>query len=85
MEERCSCGHPGKGPIFFYFIITKKVSRVIVRNIPLCGIYFPGDDELEAEIEFEGARSDYSYDRLKELDPTAANRIHPNDQRKVCI
>lgn len=40
---------------------------------------------MEAEIEFEGARSDYSYDHLKELDPAAANRIHPNDQRKVCI
>lgn len=42
-----------------------------------------GDDELGTEIEFEGARSDYSFDRLKELDPTAANRIHPNDQRKI--
>lgn len=23
------------------------------------------------------------YERLKEIDPVAANRIHPNDQRKV--
>nr|XP_043610080.1 tRNA dimethylallyltransferase 2 [Erigeron canadensis] len=26
----------------------------------------------------------YSYDSLKELDPVAANRIHPNDHRKIC-
>lgn len=25
----------------------------------------------------------YTYSHLKELDPVAANRIHPNDQRKV--
>lgn len=24
-----------------------------------------------------------AYDRLKEIDPVAANRIHPNDHRKV--
>lgn len=26
-----------------------------------------------------------SYERLKEIDPVAANRIHPNDHRKVRI
>lgn len=34
-------------------------------------------DELEAENNIS------TYEYLKELDPVAANRIHPNDRRKV--
>uniref|UniRef100_A0A803NAN8 C2H2-type domain-containing protein n=1 Tax=Chenopodium quinoa TaxID=63459 RepID=A0A803NAN8_CHEQI len=32
---------------------------------------------------FEQGSCDYSYDRLRDLDPVAANRIHPNDHRKI--
>ncbi|KAK9266399.1 hypothetical protein L1049_025256 [Liquidambar formosana] len=39
----------------------------------------PGDDE----VEFGRESFNFSYDCLKDLDPVAANRIHPNDHRKV--
>ncbi|GMP88594.1 hypothetical protein CsSME_00040519 [Camellia sinensis var. sinensis] len=37
------------------------------------------------DSEFEPGRENfcYSYDSLKDLDPVAANRIHPNDHRKI--
>ncbi|CAA0814995.1 tRNA dimethylallyltransferase 2, partial [Striga hermonthica] len=45
---------------------------------------FPVDNE---EVDFQLGPSnencDYTYSRLKDLDPVAANRIHPNDQRKI--
>ncbi|KAI3450681.1 hypothetical protein Pfo_007346 [Paulownia fortunei] len=49
-----------------------------------CLMDLPGDNE---EPDFElGPQSEnchYTYTRLKDLDPVAANRIHPNDQRKI--
>lgn len=39
-------------------------------------------ENLEHE-HFEQGNCDYSYDRLKDLDPVAADRIHPNDHRKI--
>ncbi|KAI5666579.1 hypothetical protein M9H77_16432 [Catharanthus roseus] len=48
-----------------------------------CLLGYPGDDEPDSALELEGERSYYTYDHLKELDPTAASRIHPNDQRKI--
>ncbi|KAL3618475.1 hypothetical protein CASFOL_037557 [Castilleja foliolosa] len=43
-----------------------------------------GDNE-EPDFQFgpPSENCDYTYSRLKELDPVAANRIHPNDQRKI--
>ncbi|XP_012852881.1 PREDICTED: tRNA dimethylallyltransferase 2 isoform X3 [Erythranthe guttata] len=42
------------------------------------------NEELDSEF---GLRTescdDYTYSRLKDIDPVAANRIHPNDQRKI--
>lgn len=42
-----------------------------------------GDEGLDAESI--SGRDDFShgYELLKELDPVAANRIHPNNHRKV--
>ncbi|GMP88589.1 hypothetical protein CsSME_00040519 [Camellia sinensis var. sinensis] len=39
----------------------------------------------KSDSEFEPGRENfcYSYDSLKDLDPVAANRIHPNDHRKI--
>ncbi|KAL6537936.1 hypothetical protein OROHE_012223 [Orobanche hederae] len=40
-------------------------------------------DEEEPDFQLEPPSENYyTYSRLKDLDPVAANRIHPNDQRK---
>ena len=41
---------------------------------------FIGDKEADEAENFA-----YTYEKLRELDPVASNRIHPNDQRKVSI
>ncbi|KAG5566574.1 hypothetical protein RHGRI_002207 [Rhododendron griersonianum] len=41
-----------------------------------------GDEPPESELEHGCKNFNYSYDCLKDLDPDAANRIHPNDHRK---
>lgn len=51
-----------------------------------CNVYPPyvtGDEQ--ADLEFDSGRDDsnYRYEDLQDLDPVAANRIHPNNQRKV--
>ncbi|KAL6511004.1 hypothetical protein OROGR_022128 [Orobanche gracilis] len=44
----------------------------------------PGDEEEpDFQLEPPSENCDYTYNRLKDLDPVAANRIHPNDQRKI--
>ncbi|KAG8387530.1 hypothetical protein BUALT_Bualt02G0030600 [Buddleja alternifolia] len=43
-----------------------------------------GDNKKpESELEPLSENCHYTYSRLKHLDPVAANRIHPNDQRKI--
>lgn len=44
---------------------------------------FTGDEQADLEFNFGRDSSIYSYENLKDLDPVAANRIHPNNQRKV--
>ena len=44
---------------------------------------FAGVDNLNSKLDSERDSSCSGYDRLKDLDPVAANRIHPNDHRKV--
>ncbi|KAJ4798425.1 tRNA dimethylallyltransferase [Rhynchospora pubera] len=41
------------------------------------------DTSTSGERDIETIEPDQGYDRLKEIDPAAANRIHPNDHRKV--
>ncbi|KAF9676255.1 hypothetical protein SADUNF_Sadunf09G0119500 [Salix dunnii] len=44
----------------------------------------PSGDEQADHAPGSGRESfNYSYDYLKELDPVAANRLHPNNQRKI--
>ncbi|KAK4607692.1 hypothetical protein RGQ29_001495 [Quercus rubra] len=42
-----------------------------------------GDEQTDKELDFGRDSSDYSYDNLKDIDPVAANRIHPNNHRKI--
>lgn len=42
-----------------------------------------GDEHIDLETDCGRDCSVYSYDDLKNLDPVAANRIHPNNHRKV--
>ncbi|KAK9153761.1 hypothetical protein Sjap_001241 [Stephania japonica] len=42
-----------------------------------------GDEQLDYDFECETNEANHSYDRLKEIDPDAANRIHPNDYRRA--
>lgn len=56
-----------------------------------CSRKLPGEKCPDLETEFHRETSSYSHDhlqelshdRLQELDPVAANRIHPNDHRKI--
>ncbi|KAM7528068.1 hypothetical protein LguiB_031478 [Lonicera macranthoides] len=43
----------------------------------------PPGDKQDSELEFGKDAPGYSYNYLKDLDPAAANRIHPNDHRKI--
>ncbi|XWS73949.1 hypothetical protein CRYUN_Cryun02cG0173400 [Craigia yunnanensis] len=43
----------------------------------------PGNEQTDHRPDFQGDSCSYSYDLLKELDPVAANRIHPNNHRKI--
>lgn len=42
-----------------------------------------GNKQPDCEFEPVKVYTSYSYDTLKHLDPVAANRIHPNDHRKI--
>ncbi|KAL5832651.1 hypothetical protein ACOSQ3_016325 [Xanthoceras sorbifolium] len=42
-----------------------------------------GDEQIDLEADFGSDSSAYSYENLKDLDPVAANRIHPNNHRKI--
>ena len=44
-----------------------------------------GDEQADHAPGSRRESFNYSYDYLKELDPVAANRLHPNNQRKVGI
>ncbi|GMI97242.1 tRNAisopentenyltransferase 2 [Hibiscus trionum] len=43
----------------------------------------PGNEQTDHMHDVLGDSCNYSYDLLKELDPVAANRIHPNNHRKI--
>jgi hypothetical protein len=44
-----------------------------------------GDEQTDHATDSGRESFNHSYDYLKELDPVAANRLHPNDHRKVGI
>ncbi|XP_019199540.1 PREDICTED: tRNA dimethylallyltransferase 2 [Ipomoea nil] len=43
----------------------------------------PENEQPCPELKIEQESFDYTYDCLKAIDPVAANRLHPNDHRKV--
>ncbi|KAL4285384.1 hypothetical protein GQ457_16G008510 [Hibiscus cannabinus] len=43
----------------------------------------PGNEQTNHILDVLSDSCNYSYDLLKELDPVAANRIHPNNHRKI--
>ncbi|XP_030451505.1 tRNA dimethylallyltransferase 2 isoform X1 [Syzygium oleosum] len=43
----------------------------------------PGDEHDDCEVDFNRDRNALTFDRLKDIDPVAAQRIHPNNQRKI--
>ncbi|KAK8598670.1 hypothetical protein V6N13_094633 [Hibiscus sabdariffa] len=43
----------------------------------------PGNEQTDHILDVLSDSCNYSYDLLKELDPVAANRIHPNNHRKI--
>nr|GMD64616.1 tRNA dimethylallyltransferase 2 isoform X2 [Ipomoea batatas] len=43
----------------------------------------PETEQPCPELKIEQESFDYTYDCLKSIDPVAANRLHPNDHRKV--
>ncbi|KAK5803551.1 tRNA dimethylallyltransferase 2 -like protein [Gossypium arboreum] len=43
----------------------------------------PGTEQTNHMPDILGDSCNYNYDLLKELDPVAANRIHPNNHRKI--
>ncbi|KAF3455342.1 hypothetical protein FNV43_RR05790 [Rhamnella rubrinervis] len=45
--------------------------------------YSSNHSDPQHSLEFEGDRITDCYDRLKSIDPVAANRIHPNNHRKI--
>ena len=46
-------------------------------------VIFVGTTWSDASFPAENDSSSNSYDLLKDIDPVAANRIHPNNHRKV--
>ncbi|XP_076896125.1 tRNA dimethylallyltransferase 2-like [Bidens hawaiensis] len=42
-----------------------------------------GDKEPHTQLMLDQQNFSYSYESLKAIDPVAANRIHPNDHRKI--
>ncbi|XP_059430530.1 tRNA dimethylallyltransferase 2 isoform X2 [Corylus avellana] len=46
-------------------------------------LHGPPEEQQDNELDFGSNNLDYSYDHLKDIDPVAANRIHPNNHRKI--
>ncbi|XP_015873177.3 tRNA dimethylallyltransferase 2 isoform X1 [Ziziphus jujuba] len=42
-----------------------------------------GDGDPCHGMEFEDGKTSHSYEHLKDIDPVAANRVHPNNHRKI--
>ncbi|KAI3904075.1 hypothetical protein MKW92_030639 [Papaver armeniacum] len=49
----------------------------------VCVSSLPADKQSDYKYELENDGSTNNYNLLKELDPDATNRIHPNDYRKI--
>ncbi|XP_026426453.1 tRNA dimethylallyltransferase 2-like [Papaver somniferum] len=70
------------------FYIQALVSPFLLNNSMEdmddgCFSSLPADKQSDCKYELGNDGSTNNYNLLKELDPDAANRIHPNDYRKV--
>lgn len=82
MDESCSRELPGKQYLFALVILT-YICTYLCICISCLVILLSGDKIPDSDIEFQRGSLNYNYDCLKEIDPLAASRIHPNDRRKV--
>ncbi|XP_011088853.1 tRNA dimethylallyltransferase 2 isoform X2 [Sesamum indicum] len=48
-----------------------------------CLLDLPDTEKPGFELGLQSENCCYTYSQLKDIDPVAANRIHPNDQRKI--
>lgn len=76
MDESCFGSLSGIKQLF-YFTCIYTLNTVLYR------LFFAGDELVGPDSDLARDSSSYSYDLLKDLDPVAANRIHPNNYRKV--
>lgn len=64
-------------------LYTSNIFHIFAGGVLIKKNIFAGGDNLSYELNSKKDSSSSGYDRLKDLDPVAANRIHPNDHRKV--
>ncbi|ESR37556.1 hypothetical protein CICLE_v10028244mg [Citrus x clementina] len=76
MDESCFGSLSGIKQLF-YFTCIYTLNTVLYR------LFFTGDEPVGPDSDLARDSSSYSYDLLKDLDPVAANRIHPNNYRKI--
>lgn len=76
MDESCFGSLSGIKRLF-YFTCIYTLNTVLYR------LFFTGDEPVGPDSDLARDSSSCSYDLLKDLDPVAANRIHPNNYRKV--
>ncbi|KAJ4724791.1 tRNA isopentenyltransferase 2 [Melia azedarach] len=70
------------------FYIQALVSRFLYDDSvedmdESCCSGLSGYEQADLQPDLTGDHSNYSYELLKDLDPVAANRIHPNNDRKI--
>ena len=69
----------------FKLAILQLLNSTLALNTSDIRYNLTGDEQTDKELDFGRDSSDYSYDNLKDIDPVAANRIHPNNHRKVRV
>ncbi|KAI8527659.1 hypothetical protein RHMOL_Rhmol12G0093100 [Rhododendron molle] len=70
--------------LFFHALVSSFLLDESVEEMDencLNGLH--GDEPPESELDLGCKNFNYSYDCLKDLDPYKANRIHPNDHKKI--
>uniref|UniRef100_A0A1D1Y884 tRNA dimethylallyltransferase 2 n=1 Tax=Anthurium amnicola TaxID=1678845 RepID=A0A1D1Y884_9ARAE len=56
----------------------------LVEDMDGCSLnVLEGSLQHDLKLDLDNNDSHAAFDRLKEIDPAAANRIHPNDRRKI--
>ncbi|XVF05225.1 hypothetical protein REPUB_Repub05bG0153600 [Reevesia pubescens] len=66
-----------------YYIQALVSSFLLDDSLEDMDEIYSRNEQTDHRPDFHGDSCNYSYDLLKELDPIAANRIHPNNHRKI--